>query len=782
MEFPNQFVCEYRQRSTYQVHTAAPLFRKAFELPEGEWQGELLIAGLGFYDLFVNGEKITKGFLAPYISNPDHFVYYDRYQLSPYLRTGENVIGVMLGDGFLNSKTQVWDFADNPFNAAPKLALWVSLTQKGQTRTFSAMDFHCAKGPIWFNDLRSGVFYDKRKEPRGWAEPGFVEDDCWHEPLWAEPPRGTPRLCAAEPIILAEELAPVRITKGRLAPYTPRQDVLEGDAARGTQEPPPAREGGYLYDFGENNAGIFRLRIRGRPGQRIDIQCAEQLLDGEADYNNINFYPDGYAQRDIYIVGSEEEEVFVPMFTYHGFRYLYISGIEEAQAVPELLTFLVLHSGLEKRGSFSCSDELSNAICEMTSRSDRSNFYYFPTDCPHREKNGWTGDAQVSAEHMILTMGAENSWREWLHNIRAAQELSGRLPGIVPTGSWGYDWGSGPAWDRALFELPYMIYKYRGETAAIRENAHAMLRYLEYISRKRDPRGIIAAGLGDWVPVNRTTGGYQAPLGFTDSVMVYQCCCDAAEMFAAVDLPLHEAFARRLGAQLRQAVRKVYLDSCTMLVKSDCQTAQAMGIFYGIFEPGEKPQAFRQLLRILRRDQHKVTCGFLGMRVLFHVLAQYGEAELAYRMIVGPEYPSYGYFARRGDTTLPEQFLPDERRRLMSQNHHFLGDVLHWYMRYPGGLRIIDHRTVEVRPCFLNALDHAEARHCLPAGEVRVAWKREGETIRLKVTCPETVACSIRLNGAYSFVETGDRYIEKGTGEYQIQAERTKNDGGTHDL
>lgn len=768
MEFPNQFVCECRERSTYQNHVAAPLFRKAFSVEQEDTQCEILLAGLGFYDLFVNGQKITKGYLAPYIANPDHLVYYDLYNISQNLQLGENVIGIMLGDGFQNGKTRVWDFVDHPFNAAPKLALRLALTQGGHTQVWSAGDFRCAKGPVWFNDLRSGVFYDKRREPKGWARPGFAEDGAWHTPLPAEPPRGEPRLCRAEPITLAGELAPVRITKGRLAPYSPRPDVLEGDANRGAQEPPPAREGGYLYDFGENTAGIFRLRIKGRPGQRIDIQCAEQLLDGAADYGNINFYPDGYAQRDLYIVGSGEEEVFEPMFTYHGFRYLYVSGIEESQAVPQLLTCLVLHSDLEERGGFRCSDETANAICRAVRRSDLSNFFYFPTDCPHREKNGWTGDAQVSAEHMLLTLGVETSWREWLHSIRRAQDPQGRLPGIVPTGTWGYDWGSGPAWDHVLFELPYLAYKYRGRTDLILENAHAMLRYLEYIARRRDARGIIAVGLGDWAPVGRTTRGYQAPLGFTDSVMVCQMCRLAGEMFAAVGLPLHAAFARQLGQEVRRAVRAQYLDLSAMLVKSDCQTAQAMGIFYGIFEPAEQPKAFRQLLRIVQRDGEKPTCGFLGMRVLFHVLAEHGEAELAWRMISGPAYPSYGYLVRQGATTLPEQFLPDEKRRTVSQNHHFLGDVLHWYLRYPGGLRVIDHQTVEVRPCFLPALEHAEARHRLPGGWVCTSWKREGAEILLTVTCPETVTCTIRLDSSHRFAENGNRFAQSGAGIYRI--------------
>ena len=768
MEFPKQFFCECAERSTYQTHIPAPLFRKSFFLAEENAAGTLVIAGLGFYELFVNGRKITKGWLAPYISNPDHIVYYDKYSISEYLQKGENVIGVMLGDGFLNSKTGVWDFAGNVFNAAPKLALSAVITQNGETQTFTAADFRCAKGPVLFNDLRSGVFYDARQEPRGWAAPGFAEDARWHAPLAARPPRGQARLCRAEPIRMEKALAPVRVMPGSLAPYTPRADVQEGDAKHGTQEPPPDRQGGYLYDFGENNAGIFRLRIRGKPGQRIDIQCAEQLLDGAADYNNINFYPDGYAQRDLYIAGSEEEEIFEPPFTYHGFRYLYISGIEPEQATPELLTFLVLHSDLEERGGFACSDTVSNTICEMAQRSDRANFFYFPTDCPHREKNGWTGDAQVSAEHMILTLGAENSWREWLHSVRRAQTAAGQLPGIVPTGTWGYEWGSGPAWDRVLFELPAMVLQYRGETEIIRENAHAMLRYLEYISRKRDARGIVAVGLGDWSPVDRATRAYQAPLGFTDSVMVYQMCRDAQRMFEAVHLPLHAAFARQLGGEMRAAVRAEYLDLSAMLVKSDCQTAQAMAIYYDIFDPAEKPAAFRQLLRILQRDAYKITCGFLGLRVLYHVLAQNGAAELAYRMITGPEYPSYGYLARRGDTTLPEQFLPDAQRRLVSQNHHFLGDVLHWYMRWPGGLHIIDHRTVEVRPCFLSALKHAEAWHRLPDGEVRVSWRRQDEQIVLKIICPAAVRCTLRLDGAYALAESGDRFAEHGAGHWRI--------------
>lgn len=764
MDFSNKFVSECREYSTYVKHVNAPVFRKSFWLKDGASSGEILICGLGFYDLYVNGKKITKGYLAPYISNSDHIVYYDHYDLTPYLQVGENVVGVMLGDGFQNAKTRVWDFMDNVFNSSPKLALSMTVESQGETQQYDAMDFLCKKGPVYFNDLRSGVFFDKRLEEEGWNAPGFKEEG-WHAPLLADKPRGTAKLCEAEPVRVIQEHAPVKIWQGTLAAYEPRGDVLEGLYGEATPETTLAKEGGYIFDFGKNTAGIFRLKVKGYKGQKIDIQCGELLDNGAVSYNNVNFYPDGYSQRDIYITGSEEEEIFEPMFTYHGYRYLYVTGLKEEQITEDTLTYLEMSSDLEKRGDFTCSDEIANQIYEIIRRSDRSNFYYFPTDCPHREKNGWTGDAQISAEHMMLTMGAEKSWKEWLNNIRAAQALDGSIPGIVPTGTWGFAWGNGPSWDRALFELPYIIYKYRGETEQILENAHAMMRYLEYIAKRRDENGIIAIGLGDWVPVERGGSDYLPPLGFTDSVMVYVMCQEAQIMFDAVGLSLNRAYAQQLGNEVRQSVRKQYLDLNQMLVKSSCQTAQAMAIYYDIFDSGEKPQAFRQLMNILHRDGEKATCGFLGMRVLFHVLADFGEAELAYRMITGTDFPSYGYFIKQGETSLPEQFLSGLRYRNLSLNHHFLGDVVQWYMKYPGGIRVENSKKVQIRPVFVSSLTHAEASHQLPSGEVSVHWKREAEKICLEVQCPADVACEIVLDDAWMFEEKRCSWVEKRNGE-----------------
>lgn len=740
MIFKN-FVSEDNRRSTIIEPVAAPLFRKSFELSGTVILASVKICGLGFYDLFINGVKITKGYLAPYISNPDDVIYYDIYDIMPYVKVGENVIGVMLGDGFCNAKTSGARHWLNPFNAAPKLAVDVEIETKENKLSFDAIDFKCKKGPLIFNDLRAGIHYDARLED-GWNSCAYREDESWHTPIKVDAPKGVLRLCNVEPIVVTREILPVSITQGELKPYTGHENsniVLKGKAA--AEEPVPLK-GGYLYDFGENNAGIYRLKIKGKRGQKINIQCGEMLTDGKLDYNNINYFPDGYSQRDIYILKGDGEEIFEPMFTYHGFRYIYIEGITKEQATKELLTYLVMSSDIKSRGNFECSDEVINKIYEMARRSDISNFYYFPTDCPQREKNGWTGDASASAEHLIMMLEAENSLKEWLFNIRLAQREDGELPGIVPTGGYGFDWGNGPAWDSVIFNLPYFIYKYTGDKEVIKENAEACIKYLKYVSEKRDERGIIEIGLGDWVPVGKYMSDYDAPLGFTDSVMVLDMCCKAEIMFDAIGDREKSSYAKKLSDEMLLAIRGEYIDFDTMTVKGDCQTSQAMGLFYDIFKKSEKEEAAKRLIEIIHCDNDFITSGFLGLRVIFHVLCDTGEAELAYKMITREEYPSYGHLVKIGETTLPEQFMPESCKEI-SKNHHFFGDVANLFMRTIGGINVIDSETVCINPVFLKNLNYAKAEINLVGGSVKTMWERNDNKIHLTVSYPESICLTI---------------------------------------
>lgn len=761
LNFSKKFVCESREYSTYLKHERAPLFRKSFILENAPESAEILISGLGFYKLFINGKDITKGYLAPYISNTDDIVYYDNYDLVPYLTKGENVIGVMLGDGLQNPMVHCWDFQDAIVTSSPKLALTFSAKLGEDTVSFEADSFKCTKGPITFNNYRSGVFYDARLEIDNWNMQGF-DDSEWHAPIKAENPRGYAKICEAEPIVVRSEYAPVSIKKGEVCKYSARPDRQKAYEEKGFYDSNPQFEGGYIYDFGKNSAGIFRLVIKNTvPGQVISLQCAERLSpDGKLDYNNINFFPDGYCQRDIYTCKGADEEIFVPPFVYHGYRYIYVHGIRKEQATKELLTYIEINTELTDRATFNCSDEISNKLYKMCDNSDKSNFHYFPTDCPHREKNGWTGDAAASCEHMIMTMSVENSYREWMHNIRCAQNEQGYLPGIIPTFGWGFEWGNGPAWDRVIFDLPYYTYIYRGKTKMISENAHMMMRYLELISRIRDNDGLIQSwGLGDWCPTDRASADdYVVPLGFTNGIMIMDMCSKAAVMFDAAGFPLHAQFAKTLGTEMRDAVRCRYVDFATMTVEGYYQSGQAMAVYYDLLEPSEKKQAVDVLVELIHKNNDHMSVGYLGARCIFHVLSDYGYSDLAYKMITRKEHPSYGELIDAGLTTLPEVFRKDVYYTCGSQNHHFFGDIKHWYLRSVLGINVnpdLDNPDeILLSPKFISALDFAEGEYKTPGGSIKISWKRDGENILLSVTATGSTTVRLRLPNGYIFADS----------------------------
>ena len=327
------------------------------------------------------------------------------------------------------------------------------------------------------------------------------DDSTWENAIAAKTPIGTPRVPICPPIRAVCEMRPTSVER---------------------------RGKGWLYTFPENNAGVCRLTVNGERGQRIMLTYAELTSDDGVDIRNIIIgdLPDiGYLHRDVYIC-KDGIQSYTPSFTYHGFQYVFVEGIKDEQATIDLLTYIVMHSDLPSAGSFVCSDETVNRLQENTRRSDLANFFDFPTDCPHREKNGWTGDAALSAEQLMLNFGAEKNFREWLYNVRAAQKEDGSLPGIVPTAGWGFQWGNGPAWDTVVTQLSYYTYKYTADKSILEENFDCIVKYLRYAKTRLNRDGLLAYGLGDWC----TVGGNEknkTPFEVTDSLTIADTCYKA---------------------------------------------------------------------------------------------------------------------------------------------------------------------------------------------------------------------------------------------------------------
>lgn len=776
MQFPMTFFSATVDYNTYEKHVNAPYIRHAFSVKDVE-KAELLVSGLGFYELYLNGKNITKGLLAPYISNPDDMVYFDQYDVTDLLKNGENAVGLILGNGMQNAHGgRVWDFDIAKFRGAPRFAFSLCCTMKnGETVTIEADEsWKTAPSPIFFDDLRSGCFCDARLAQDGWCEAGF-DDSAWKNVFRAEAPRGEYRLCDTDPIVVTEERAPVSIREAVLYDvYDNRKNMRLDTQFKFDYH----GKTGILYDFGVNTAGVLRLRIQGKPGQQIFIQTCEFVNSkGEPSYQNIDFYPDNYAQTDLYICKGESEEVFVPSFTYHGYRYAMVFGLEPEQVLPQTLTMLVANSDLKCRGGFECSDETMNKLGEMARRSDLANFYYFPTDCPHREKNGWTGDAACSAEHMLLTLTPERSFREWLRNICKAQADDGRLPGIVPTGGWGFGWGNGPAWDNVLTELCWQIYRMRGDLTPAKECSASILRYLSYIGGRRRPDGLVEIGLGDWLQPGHGAGEPTAPLYLTDSVMTMYIAKKSAELFSAMGKTMEMKFAKELYASMRAAIRKHCINFATMTVKSRCQTAQAICLYYGVFDESEKAEASRVLVQLVEEADTHIDVGMIGLRVIFHVLSDCGRSDLAWRMITRKDYPSYGQFLEQGLTSLAEDFVPQEKwDRPNSLNHHFFGDIVSWFIQKVVGIRVNPYNespdNIDIRPDFLDALTNAKAHYDAPAGTVTVQWEKADDGITMTVEVPEKVFGEITLPDGFVF-EKPDRIFHAVTlplknGTYKI--------------
>ena len=518
---------------------------------------------------------------------------------------------------------------------------------------------------------------------------------------------------------------------------------------------------------------MCRITINGYKGQKVELQHAEILKDGKLFLENVWFVREFWERdkdivhKDTYICSGRGKETYIPSFTYHGFRYVKVSGITAEQATPDLLTYIVLHSDLKSRGDFSCSDVVVNKLQELTRRSDISCFHYFPTDCPQREKNGWTADAALSCEHMLLNYEAEVSYRQWLQNICKSQSRDGVIPCVVPTTTiWGYEWGTGPAWDCVLAYLPYYVYIYRGETQMIIESSHNFMKYLSYLKSRVDERGLNHFGLGDWCHV----GGIEpkAPLEVTDSVMSMDIANKMSFMFDAIGLTYESSYAKNIASSFKSAIRTHLIDFDNMLVAGNCQTSQAMCLYYGVFEADECQKAFERLLEMIHMADDHIDVGVLGGRVIFHILSMYGYSDLAFKMITRPDYPSYGNWVVRGATTLWESFLEGG---FESMNHHFWGDISAWFIKRIAGIQLNpegnDISRVDIRPSFVNSLDNAVGYHISPLGRITSAWKKVNNNILLSLEIPDNMEACVYLDDKFAF-EDGTNKKVCYTGEYII--------------
>ncbi|RZM28056.1 MAG: alpha-rhamnosidase, partial [Pedobacter sp.] len=430
----------------------APYFRRVFETEKQVKSAKAYIVASGLYEMYMNGSKVGNHRLDPMYTRFDRRNLYVTYDVTSKLKKGQNAIGVILGNGWFNHQAMaVWNFDKAPWRARPAFCLDLSITYTdGTSETItSGSDWKTSFGPIISNNIYTGEHYDARLEQKGWNEVNF-DDLKW---------RGVNLRATPSKNIVSQTMYPIR--------------NVEEIKARSLRK---FNDTTYLYDMGRNIAGVSKIRVSGDKGTVIKLKHAERLYpDGRADLSNIDVYyrptdrTDPF-QTDIFILNGEGEEEFMPLFNYKGFQYVEVTSSNPVKLAKQSLVGYFMHSDVPATGKISSSNPLIDKLWWATNNSYLSNLFGLPTDCPQREKNGWTGDGHFAIETGLYNFDAVTVYEKWLGDHRDEQQPNGVLPDIIPTSGWGYGTANGTDWTSTIAIVPWNIYMFYGDIKPLADN------------------------------------------------------------------------------------------------------------------------------------------------------------------------------------------------------------------------------------------------------------------------------------------------------------------------
>lgn len=709
----------------------APYFRKEFKLGKTIRSAKVYIAAAGLYELSLNREKVGDHMLDPVYTRFDRRVMYVTYDVTARLQKGNNAIGVILGNGWYNHQSlAVWDFHNAPWRARPAFCLDLRITYTDGTVAVirSERDWKTSSGPITFNSIYTGEHYDARLEQAGWNKPGF-NDTGWHGVRYRSAPATK---------ITSQQLVPVRLTQS----FEPIHVNKINDTT-------------YVFDMGQNMAGVTRIRVKGKEGTVLKIRHGERLYDnGRVNMSNIDVYYRGNKETDPFqtdvLTLSGKEDVFMPKFNYKGFRYVEVTGSNPVELTKKNVTAYFIHSDVKPVGAIESSSALINKLWKASNYSYLSNLMGYPTDCPQREKNGWTGDGHLAIETALYNFDGITVYEKWLADHRDEQQPNGVLPDIIPTGGWGYGTANGLDWTSTIAIIPWQLYLFYGDSRALLDNYENIKRYVNYVDRI-SPSGLTSFGRGDWVPVRSTSN-----LELTSSIYFYtdvDILAKAAKLFGKT--ADHEKYAA-LRKKIKDAVNNKFLNREKGIYAGGTQTELSMALYWKIVPEDMIKKVAASLNKKVEETSFHLDVGVLGAKALLNALNDNGYKESAYKVAVQDTYPSWGWWIVNGATTLLENWdLKAERD--ISDNHMMFGEIGGWFFKGIGGIRPDENapgfKNIILEPGFAKGLSYFTATHEGPYGKIISSWKRVENEIEYEVTVPPNSTATV------IFPESGNRPV-----------------------
>jgi alpha-L-rhamnosidase len=737
---------------------SARYFRKEFRVGTAVKKATLYIIGLGHYEAYINGQKIGDQALAEAPTDYTQSVKYNVFDVTAACRGGMNAIGVVLGNGrFFTMRPRYKPKKIKEFGF-PKLLLQLEIEYaNGDCRRIVSDDGwkFTADGPIRSNNEYDGEEYDATKEIGGWNIIGFKEDQ-WLKPQLVGAPGGRIGAQMNEPIKVKALVQPIGIVE---------------------QKP-----GIWLLDMGQNMAGWVQLKVRGQRGDKVTMRFGETLQkDGSLYTANLR----DAKVTDVYMLKGGGEEVWHPVFVFHGFRYVEVRGYPGKPSIRDF-EGQVVYDDLAAIGEFRTSDSLINQLYRNACWGILSNYKGMPLDCPQRnERMPWLGDRATGSLGESYIFDNENLYAKWLDDIEEAQKPDGSIPDVAPA-YWNY-YSDNMTWPGTYLLIADMLYRQFGDVGPIGKHYASMKKWLGYMRQKYVKDDLMTKDkYGDWcVPPespalihsrdsSRNTSGQLIATAYYYRLLLLM------EGFAGLLKKGQEgANFLALAEEVKVAFNAKYLDSTTFRYDNNTVTANLLPLYFGMVPGQYRAAVFGNMVTVIEKGNNShISTGVIGSQWLMRGLTDYGRPDLAYRLASNDDYPSWGYMVRQGATTIWELWNGNTADPAMNSHNHImlLGDLITWFYEDLAGISAGEpgYKKIILKPCIPDNLAEVQASYRTPYGVVRSAWKQQGKKWSWDITIPANTSATVYLPADVreKMPESGRRVSELKAGTYHFEVQR----------
>jgi len=717
---------ETRQPTNRQL--PARMLRTEFQVDRPVRRAYVVFSGLGLSELHLNGVKVSDDVLSPGLTDYTKRVLYVMRDVTELIQNGGNAIGVVLGNGRFFAPR-----LDTPTDTVtygyPKLILQLHIEYVDGTVAKEVLSGESwkltTKGPIRHNNEYDGEDYDARLEMSGWSKSGF-DDSLWENARLVDAPSG---------VLSAQSAPPIRIVE-----TIPSKTVKE------------VRPGVYVVDMGQNMVGWGRIRVSGSAGEEITLRYAESLNpDGSIYVANLR----DAAATDRYILSGNGSETWEPKFTYHGFRYVEITGWP-GKFLKENLVGCVVNDDVKRAGEFSCSEDMINRIYKNVVWGVQGNYRSIPTDCPQRdERQGWLGDRAEGARGEAYLFDVNALYAKWSLDIVDAQKASGSIPDVVPP-YWPI-YNDNVSWPSTVVFIPAMLLDQYGDREVVKQRYAAMVKWVDYMNSFVQDNIIAKDSYGDWcVPpedakmIHSLDPERKTAPEIIATSYYYHCLQLMARFAKLVDKPEDEKRFAETSQKLKTAFNDRFFDKEKGYYGNGSQTSCILPLSFGMVPQEYRSEVFQRLVhKVVEENRRHIGTGLVGGQWINRALTEGGRPDLSYGFATNTTYPSWGYMVEQGATTIWELWNGNTADPAMNSGNHVMlvGDLVTWLNEDVAGIRPDTNnpgfKHILMQPQPVGDLNWVRATHNSPYGLIESSWKIESDEFAWAVTIPPNTTATV---------------------------------------